>query len=323
MHVTVHAAYQQTLSAHLATWQKRRSRALSQELLDATLILLRLDLDPLTPLLMTLYSTAPRGRPPYDPLAMFRALLLLTLLRYQSIEPFAVALRQQPRLAIIAGFQPFETPAVGTFYLFIDRLEDGPFQPACPHRVQPSARRHGKHVRNLSKEKAEKEAARKQILAQCDSLTAHLTQQMLTTASQPRPDDSRSAWKTCSCRRLLCPPPGVAYSALSIGCWCAAMAPPSPPAPAPMANLPVPAARRASIAASVTASIVIRPLIGATTRIMNASTSATPTTSIASPAAATICLCTSRSAPPPKPTSRSRLRVWIGLQKPARRTTSP
>jgi hypothetical protein len=189
MHVTVHAAYQQTLSEHLVTWQKRRSRALSQELLDAVLILLRLDLDPLIPMFMQLYSTSPRGRPPYDPMAMFRALLLLALLRYTSIETFALELRQKPRLAIIAGFQPFATPAVGTFYLFIDRLEDGPFQRACPHRVKPSALRKGKHRRNLSQEKATKEAARKHILAQCDSLTGHLTQQTLASAAQLRPDD--------------------------------------------------------------------------------------------------------------------------------------
>jgi Transposase domain (DUF772)/Transposase DDE domain len=189
MHVTVHAPYQQTLSKHLAAWQKRRSRALSPEWLDATLILLRLNPDPLVPMRMQLYSTSPRGRPPYDPLAMFRALLLLTLLRYTSRETFALALRQKPRLAIIAGFQPFATPAVGTFYLFMDRLEDGPSQPSCPHRVKPSALRKGQHRRNLAKEKAAKEAARKHRLAQCDSITAHLTQQVLASASQPRPDD--------------------------------------------------------------------------------------------------------------------------------------
>jgi hypothetical protein len=89
MHGSVHAAYQQTLSAHLATWPKRRSRALSQELLDAVLILLRIDLDPLRPLCMQLYSPSPRERPPSDPIAMVRALLLMTLLRYPSIETFA------------------------------------------------------------------------------------------------------------------------------------------------------------------------------------------------------------------------------------------
>jgi Transposase domain (DUF772) len=189
MHVTAHAVYLTTLSAHLAKWQKRRARALAPELLDATLMLLRLNLDPLLPMFVTLYSPSPRGRPPWDPLAMFRALLLLTILRYQSIENFAHDLRQKPRLALIAGFAPFATPSVGTFYLFIDRLEDGPYQPACCHRLKPSTLRKGKQRRNLSQEKATKEAARKHILTHCDSLTGHLTQQTLDAAAQPRPDD--------------------------------------------------------------------------------------------------------------------------------------
>ena len=189
MTVTAHAVYLQTLSEHLAKWQKRRARALAPALLDATLILLRLDLDPLLPMLVKLYSPSPRGRPPWDPLAMFRALLLMTCLRYKSIENFAHDLRQKPRLAIIAGFAPFDTPSVGAFYLFIDRLEDGPYQPSCLHRPKPSALRKGKHLRNLSQEKANKEAARKQILAHCDSITGQLTQQTLDTAAQPRPDD--------------------------------------------------------------------------------------------------------------------------------------
>jgi hypothetical protein len=189
MQVTGHTAYQQTLSEHLAQWQKRRSRALSQELLDAALMLLRLDLDPLLPMLAQLYSPSPRGRPPWDPLAMFRALLLRTILRYKSIGNFAHDLRQKPRLAVIAGFAPCATPSVGTFYLFIDRLADGPYQPACPHRLTPSTLRTGKHRRNLAQEKATKEAARKHLLTHGDSLTGHLIQQTLDAAAQPRPDD--------------------------------------------------------------------------------------------------------------------------------------
>lgn len=189
MNVTAHTVYVKTLSEHLATWQKRRARALAPALLDAALMLLRLDLDPLLPMLVTLYSPSPRGRPPWDPLAMFRALLRMTRLRYKSIEHFAHALRQQPRLAVITGFAPGATPSVGAFYLCIDRLEDGPYQPACRHRFQPSALRKGQHLRNLSKEKADQEAARKHLLAHCDSLPGHLTQQTLDTAAQPRPDD--------------------------------------------------------------------------------------------------------------------------------------
>jgi hypothetical protein len=78
---------------------------------------------------------------------------------------------------------------VGTFYNFIDRLEDGPYTPACPHRVKPSELRKARHRRNLKQEKADKQAKRKQLLAQADSLTQHLKTQLLATADQPRPDD--------------------------------------------------------------------------------------------------------------------------------------
>jgi hypothetical protein len=50
----------------------------------------------------------------------------MLLLQYKSQPQRADALRVHPRLAHIAGFSPFQTPAVGTFYTLIDRLEDGP-----------------------------------------------------------------------------------------------------------------------------------------------------------------------------------------------------
>ncbi|MGH9939056.1 MAG: transposase, partial [Blastocatellia bacterium] len=96
-------------------------------------MLLSLNLDPLAESLASLYSDNPRGRPPYDPLAMLRALILMAILHQTSIKNFASDLRSKPRLAQLAGFEPNQTPAAGTFYLFIDRLENGPFQPHCPH----------------------------------------------------------------------------------------------------------------------------------------------------------------------------------------------
>jgi transposase len=151
MHHTLrHSVYQKTLADHLATWQRRRSRPLDPEWLDAALLLMRLDLDSIRPELERLYSPSPRGRPPYDPTCLLRALLLMIILQKTSIERFAQQLRRTPRLARIAGFEPFETPAVGTFYHFIDRLEDGPYEPACLHRVRPSQLRKQRHQRHLS-----------------------------------------------------------------------------------------------------------------------------------------------------------------------------
>jgi hypothetical protein len=50
----------------------------------------------------------------------------MRLLHDQSLPQWAHDLRTHPRLAPIAGFVPFQTPAVGPFYTFLDRLEDGP-----------------------------------------------------------------------------------------------------------------------------------------------------------------------------------------------------
>ena len=146
-----HEVYQNRLQRHLEKWPRRRSRPLPPQWLEAGLILLRLDLDPLRPLLTSLYSPSPRGHPPFDPVSMTRALLLMSLLGLTSIDRFAQDLRRSPRLARMAGFEPFHTPAVGTFYLFLDRLEDGPYQPACPHRLKPSDQRRASRRRHFSR----------------------------------------------------------------------------------------------------------------------------------------------------------------------------
>ena len=189
MHQTCHAVYQKSVAAQLPTWLRRKARAPSAELLDAALILLRLDLDPLQPFLASLYATTPRGRPPCDPVRVLRALLLFTLLRYESLTLFAQDLRRGPRLALLAGFPGPHTPSVGAFYGFLDRLENGPYQPPCPHRVAPATLRKGAHYRQLAEEKKQKEARRKLLLATHDSLTQHLKAALTAQAAQPRPRD--------------------------------------------------------------------------------------------------------------------------------------
>jgi hypothetical protein len=184
-----HQVYQKSLAENLAKWQKHASRRLTDEQLQAALLLFRLDLESIRPQLLRLYSPSPRGRQPIDPVRMLRALILMLSLGEEQITKFAEDLYHKPRLAQIAGFAPFDTPAVGTFYLFIDRLEDGPFQPHCPHRIKPSQLRKKPLLRNLSQEKAEKEKIRAEILAQSDSITIDLKDRLLKLKDQPRPQD--------------------------------------------------------------------------------------------------------------------------------------
>lgn len=184
-----HAQYTTLLAAKLQRWLRRQARQLPDAWRDAALVLLRLNLDPARPLLEPLYAPGPRGRPPYDPICMLRALLLMLLLHYTSIPQWVHDLRRHPRLAQIAGFEPFHTPAVGTFYGFIDRLEDGPYAPPCPHRVRPSHQRKGRHRRHLTQEKAARQAAQAADPRQGDSVTERLAQDLLATAEQPRPQE--------------------------------------------------------------------------------------------------------------------------------------
>lgn len=189
MEISSHESYCKRLSAKLPKWLKRHSRRLKPEWLDAALILLRLNLDPLRDDLASLYSPSLRGHPPLDPVSMLRSLLLMSLLSYTSFDKFAADLRRCPRLAIISGFPPHKTPSLGAFYAFLDRLEDGPFLPSCPHHFKPSTLRKAARRRNLSQEKSQKEARRRLVLDQCNSITQHLKDQLLASASLPRPED--------------------------------------------------------------------------------------------------------------------------------------
>ena len=184
-----HQQYAENLCLNVTRWLKRKSRRLKEQWLDAALTLIRLNLDPARPILESLYSPDPRGQKPFEPVRMLRALLLMIILGYTSIDKWAQELRTHPRLAIIAGFVPFDTPVAGSFYHFIDRLEDGPYQKPCQHIVKPSKLRKSKHLRNLTSEKQHRQKDKKVDLAIYDSITKKLKDNLQKSADQPRPDD--------------------------------------------------------------------------------------------------------------------------------------
>lgn len=187
-----HQQYAQELCNNLITWLKRKSRRLSHQWLEAALILIGLDLEPARPILESLYSPDPRGQKPYDPVRMLRALLLMVLLKYTSITNWAEALKANPRLARMAGFEPDDVPVAGTFYAFIDRLEDGEYEKPCEHRIKPSRLRKGKHLRNLASEKKQRQKDAKAKAADAatyDSITQKLKDDLMASQDQPRPDD--------------------------------------------------------------------------------------------------------------------------------------
>jgi hypothetical protein len=183
-----HQQHAENLCLNVTRWLKRKSRRLKEQWLDAALTLMNLNLDPAKSILESLYSPDPRGQKPLEPVRMLRALILMMLLSYTSIAEFAEDLKANPRLAIIAGFEPFDTPVTGSFYHFIDRLEDGPYQKPCEHIIKPSKLRKGKHLRNLTSEKQQRQKDKKADLAVYDSLTKKLKDDLQKSADQPKPD---------------------------------------------------------------------------------------------------------------------------------------
>lgn len=79
-----------------------------------------LDLDYLRILLEPTYNK-PHHKPT-DPVALFRSLLLMTLVKETSITAWVEKLKDNKVYAILSGFKPDDIPGVGTFYDFIDRL---------------------------------------------------------------------------------------------------------------------------------------------------------------------------------------------------------
>lgn len=84
-----------------------------------------LDLGRAIPFLLSRYSCL--GRPAvFDPLDLLRSLVLMHHLKVFSVSKWVWMLQHDRLLAILSGFEPHKTPAVGTFYDFFHRcwLED-------------------------------------------------------------------------------------------------------------------------------------------------------------------------------------------------------
>lgn len=128
---------------------------LLQDHLEDLFLVTSLHFHPVQPTLQSLYSPVKR-RTPRDPQAMLRSFLLMTHHRITSIPQWVQKTRSEPLLAILCGFPPDDTPGVGTYYDFIDRFIDGPYQKPCDHVVKPSAQRKRTYLRNLDHEALKK-----------------------------------------------------------------------------------------------------------------------------------------------------------------------
>lgn len=178
----LHEAYLQHLQAYfLSSYEDRQFWKTLENYTKEFIILTHLNLDPAGELLESLYSPVKRS-PSRDPAAMLRSLILMTLLKISSITNWVKQTRSIPLFPVFAGFAPENTPGIGTYYDFLKRLIDGPYQKPCPHLVRETQFLAGLHRRNLASEKS----ARKE---QCDSSHSQsevLANELLENTEQPR-----------------------------------------------------------------------------------------------------------------------------------------
>ena len=73
------------------------------------------------------YSGVPQGAEGYDPIALFKAQLLIYLGEVSSDRKLASSLRYNGRLCLLCGFNFLKTPSNGTFTNFRDRLGEDVF----------------------------------------------------------------------------------------------------------------------------------------------------------------------------------------------------
>lgn len=90
-----------------------------------------LDLSYTDELLRSKYSVF--GPKPRTPSCMQRSYLLSIDFKVHSLTDWAAQLKINPLYAILSGFQFGDTPGVGTFYDFLDRLWDSDSDNLSPH----------------------------------------------------------------------------------------------------------------------------------------------------------------------------------------------
>lgn len=114
-----HEDYLQFVKEHL---RSQSTKFLQDFFAEHIFWITAIDLSSTAQLMKHRYSANPRGRKPRDPADMLRSLLLMHKAKVTNINEWVRQLRTLPVYAILSGFDPDDTPGIGTFYDFLARL---------------------------------------------------------------------------------------------------------------------------------------------------------------------------------------------------------
>ena len=155
-----------------------------QDNVDICTIMENMNLDPASAILTPLYCPVKHGDF-RDPICMLRSLILMTILKIKGITEWVRQTRTYALLAILAGFEPDNTPGIGTYYDFLKRIYDGPYQKPCQHICKKSDTLTSLHKRNIKQEAEDKKNSFEPYNSQSKQLSEHL----LANSDKPRTND--------------------------------------------------------------------------------------------------------------------------------------
>ena len=150
-----HSAYQEFLTLNLRKYYPDPD-SLPRSTWDIIERFWHLDLSYTDELLRSKYSVF--GPKPRTPSCMQRSYLLSIDFKVDSLTDWAAQLKLNPLYAILSGFNFGDTPGVGTFYDFLDRLWDSDSDNLSPH-VHPVKKKKVKKPKQKGKKAASIEKA--------------------------------------------------------------------------------------------------------------------------------------------------------------------
>jgi len=143
--------------------RRKRARKWLENNIEKILPVYCIDFAPIWGLLISLYSNDKRGKPPYDPQILLRSLLFMVSFQETSITKWVEELSCNEELLILCGIHSKRVPGVATHYDFLQRLENGAYQPKCQHHVPEALRRKSSSYLRAPRHKPDKEEEKSRV----------------------------------------------------------------------------------------------------------------------------------------------------------------
>lgn len=169
-----HAAYQDFVVVNLRKYYPDPD-AIPRSTWDIIERFWNLDLSYTDELLRSKYS--PFGPKPRTPSCMQRSYLLSIDFKVTSVTDWAAQLKINPLYAILSGFEFGDTPGVGTFYDFFDRLWDSDSDNLSPHEHPPKMKKVKKPKQKGAKAESIEKISVEQLFKQLEPVSFSIDDQ--------------------------------------------------------------------------------------------------------------------------------------------------